>query len=167
MSFLLFPNQKLPTYIIRVKRIVLSNRTWLWCRLPYPGHPKGCPNYGKTSRCPPKAPGLGGYFDLSRPLYLVVAEFDLEGHARRMKHEHPWWSDRQCRCVLYWQGTARKLLKTRSEEAMEILGADTGTSCPEAMGLNVFATAALSGIKLEKTSKLKTSRHVALVGWRN
>jgi hypothetical protein len=29
------------------------------CRLPYPNHPKGCPNYGKRALCPPKAPALG------------------------------------------------------------------------------------------------------------
>lgn len=157
---------RLPEYIIPVKRIVLSSKTGDWCRLPYPGHPKGCPNYGKSSKCPPKAPTLLDYFDFNRPVYLVVAEFDLQTQIKKMAALHPDWSNRQCRCVLYWQGTVRKILKERTAEAMKLLNATAATACPEGMGLNVFATARLAGLKMDKTRRVITDHHIALIGER-
>ena len=37
------------------KSIKFTKRTRLWCQLPYPNHPKGCPNYSKNPNCPPLA----------------------------------------------------------------------------------------------------------------
>jgi len=151
-------------YIIPVARLVLSSQVGAWCKIPYPGHPKGCPNYGTEDRCPPHAPHVSEYFDTSRQLYIVHSEFDLSGHQERMQEAHPQWSDRQCRCVLYWQPRSRKQLKERAAQAMKSLGLDAMAWVPEAMGVNVYATCKLSGLHLEQIRNLKTCRHVALIG---
>lgn len=152
------------SFVFPVARLVLSNRVGEWCRMPYPGHPKGCPNYGKADRCPPQAPHVSDYFDIAKPLYLVHSEFDLAGHQGMMQTAHPAWTDRQCRCVLYWQPKSRKQLKERAGDAMRLLGLDGMAWVPEAMGVNVYATARLSGLILERIRDLKTCRHVALIG---
>ena len=154
----------LPVFVYPVVKLVTNDSTGDWCRFPYPGHPKGCPNYNKVDRCPPRAPKIKDYFDLSQPLYLVHSEFDLAGHQSKMKESHPDWSLRQCRCVLYWQSSSRKQLKERIAAANSLLNLNTIAMVPEAMGVNVYATARLSGLNLERIKGLKTCRHVALVG---
>ena len=122
-------------WIYPVKRLILSDQASRWCRLPYPDHPKGCPNYGKAEKCPPEAPAAGDYFDLSRPTWLVHSEFNLSSHIARMEKKHPEWTLKQCRCVLYWQPTSRRQLKYRIKEALSIVNADGSTLIPEAMGV--------------------------------
>jgi len=153
-------------FIYPVRHLVTNEKTGEWCKIPYPGHAKGCPNYGKADRCPPKAPAVSKYFDLSKPLFLVHSDFDLEDHQSKMKANHPEWSDRQCRCVLYWQRTSRKQLKERIAIALRMHGLNAATMIPEAMGVNVYATARASGLILEPIRTLKKCRHVALVGTR-
>lgn len=162
----LFVSKELPAWIVPIRRLVMSEMTGQWCRLPYPRHPRGCPNFGHKDVCPPAAPQLADRIDTARPMYLVHSEFDLAGHARAMRHKHPQWSDDQCRCVLYWQPRSRKQLKVRTEQAMKMLCCDWVSYVPEAMGLNVYATAALGGLRLERIRTLATCRHVALIGRR-
>lgn len=155
-----------PSWIVPVKRIIINFSAREWCRLPYPNHPKGCPNYGIADRCPPKAPLVHRYFDLTRPLYLVHSEFDLLSHIERMREKRPDWSDLQLKCVLYWQNKSRKQMIERVSEAVKILRTDRMTACPEAMGVNVFATSYISGLKLERTRDIKICRHITLIGYR-
>jgi hypothetical protein len=102
--------------------------------------------------------------DCARPLYLVYETFDLEGHAADMKVRHPDWSDRMCRNVLYWQGSVRARLRMNVRDAIEKLGCDSVTYCPEGHGVNVFATARLAGLAMDKTRRLKLDHHIALIG---
>lgn len=156
--------RKLPAWIYPVKRLVLSRNTDIWCRLPYPGHPRGCPNYGKKSECPPRAERIGEYLDLQKPLFLVHSEFNVLAQAARMHKRHPKWTDRQCRNLLYWQATSRRQLHDRAARAAKLLGTDLFTVTPEAMGVNVFATTRLAGLKLDPTRSVNICRHVALLG---
>ena len=39
-----------------VVEVVVDYRARDWCRLPYPDHPRGCPNFGRRADCPPMAP---------------------------------------------------------------------------------------------------------------
>ena len=160
-----FEMYKLPEWIVPIKELIISDKVADWCRMQYPGHPKGCPNYGKNSKCPPDAPHITEYFDINKQLYLVHSEFDLKSHAEMMKEKHPEWSDRQCRCLLYWQSRSRKQMKERAELAIKLLRTDRVTACPEAMGVNVFVTALLSGLKLDRTRNINISRHVTLIGF--
>jgi len=165
MQLSLLKAEPWPPWIYKIKKLVISEHTDFWCRLPYRGHPKGCPNYGKKQGCPP-CRTIESWFDVSRPLYLVHSEFDLKSHTQKMLEAHPKWSERQAKCCLYWQGTARKQLRRRIWHAEEILGTDGYNSCPEALGVNVFVTARKSGLILEKTKILNSVRHVALLGFK-
>jgi hypothetical protein len=155
-------------WLYRVKRLVINGKAGEWCKLPYEGHKEGCPNYGdlKHSHCPPHAPPVGQCFDLGQPLYLVHSEFNLPEWEMVMKYRHPSWSERQCRCVLYWQNQSRKQLKERTRFAMVRLGLNQAASCPEGMGVNVYVSSRLAGLRLEKIRRLETCQHVALIGTR-
>jgi len=90
--------------------------------------------------------------------------FNLEYHAETMKLRHPEWTPRQCRNLLYWQNIVRKDLKSAVKAAMGFLRCDGVSYCPEGLGVNVFVTARLAGVKLDKIRRLKIDRHVALIG---
>ena len=158
-------NMNLPAWVLPVKRLVLSHKTGDWCRLPYANHPKGCPNYEQKPRCPPKASWLPKVVDVNRPLFLVHSEFSLRDHVSKMRAKHPGWSERQLRNVLYWQATSRKQLKERVAFAKMYTFATMIFYCPEAHGLNVYATCKKSGLNLEKIRRLAICRHVALLGF--
>ena len=150
--------------VLEVVRLVTSSQVEKWCQLPYPGHKNGCPNYGKKIGCPPKTVTIDRFVDIERPMYLVMAYFDLGAHARRMKEKHPNWSDLQCRNVLYWQNTVRAELRRNVRDAMKHLDCDEATYCPEGMGVNVFVTARIAGLRLEKIRHLDVDHHIALIG---
>jgi len=156
---------KLPFGVIEAIQVCHSRKTGDWCKLPYPGHAKGCPNYGRDG-CPPDAPFISDIMDLRRPVYVAFSEFNLSAHIFRMQIKHPNWSDRQCRCVLYWQGTSRKQMRIRVKIAKFFGGGNLVLECPEAHGVNVYATCAYSGLKLQRIKNLETCRHVALIGFR-
>jgi len=124
-----------------------------WCRMPYPDHPKGCPNYGRRAYCPPYAPMLGEFFDLSKSVAFVIAKFDLAEHAGEMKRRNPRFSERQARCCLYWQGKVRKALRKATCAVMATSHHTAFTDIPEAMGLNLFRTMHNLGLKLERNPK--------------
>lgn len=119
------------------------------CTKPYPGHPKGCPNFGKKDGCPPKVPHIFDTIQLERPIWLVWNEFNIGAHANRMLNLHPKWSRRQCYCCLYWQGTARKQLRAAIDDFQYSVPDLTAVACPEAQGLNVTACMRNIGIELQ------------------
>lgn len=119
------------------------------CTRAYPGHPRGCPNFGSRDTCPPRAKLLSDVFDLTKPCYCIINKFDLKSHVSRMRALHPEWSARQLVCCLYWQGTARVQLKAKIDEFERLYPGYTVTRSPEAMGLDVTKTLANVGIKLE------------------
>jgi predicted metal-binding protein len=134
------------------------------CLWPYPGHLRGCPNYGHKPGCPPRTPPLDEVLDKRLPRWAVVNTFDLAAHVARLHAVHPTWSDRQLRCCLYWQGTARRQLEDR---LTQVLAAHPGTvpvRCPEALGVNVTATLAQLGVALE-WPPITYVRQVAFVGF--
>lgn len=119
------------------------------CVTKYPGHPKGCPNYGKKEGCPPGAQFYDQHYDLTQPVYAIFNRFDIGAHIAKMRYYHPTWSDRQSRCCLYWQAGARNQLK---KHIIAFCHNNPGyhiTTCPEAMGVNVTATMEKAGIILE------------------
>jgi hypothetical protein len=137
------------------------------CRKPYDLHPHGCPNFGKRVTCPPQARLFSDVYDLSRPVWAVVNEFDLARHVAWMRTKHPDWSDRQLRCVLYWQPRARAALYLLIGEAMGYTPQGyMWETCSEAMGVNVTATLAAVGIELE-WPPVSIARQVALIAYQN
>jgi len=145
-------------------RMVIQEVTRSWCQFPYPGHPKGCPNYGIRDDCPPKASLVGDYFDLSQPHWFLLEEFDLLAHANKMKQKHPEWSERQCRCCLYWQGSVRKRLRETCRQFEHSHPGTVSVTCPEAMGVNVFRTCHRHGVSMKKNPQGIVYK-VALAGY--
>lgn len=147
-----------------VKLVMLDCPPGDLCRRRYPGHPRGCPNYGTRPSCPPAARPIGEIVDLSRPVYVVWNAFAFAEHVRRMKRMHPEWSDRQARCCLYWQRGARRDLKG---EVKALTGGSTRyvvLMCPEACGVNVTDTMKTIGIVLE-WPPINITYQVAVVGY--
>lgn len=133
------------------------------CRRPYPGHPKGCPNYGHKLGCPPLAPLFSEVFDLSKDVFAIIIEFDLEQHTARMRLKHPSWSESQCRCLLYWQPKVRKLLKGEVARFLPSHPGYVAEMTPEAMGVDVTRTLRNAGVILEWPPR-RIVRQVALAG---
>lgn len=132
------------------------------CQRPYPGHPKGCPNYGKRPECPPQARLWREICNLGLATWVYFTRFDLAQHRERMQLKHPDWTIRQLDCCLYWQNTARKPLK--SYLAIPNLPGFFQTMCPEAMGINVTETMRQIGVELEWPPEHWTYQ-VAMGGW--
>ncbi|KKM79620.1 hypothetical protein LCGC14_1348180 [marine sediment metagenome] len=150
------------TWVTKLDGLITSDKTGAWCRLPYPDHPNGCPQYGEQDTCPPQAPYIWDVME--PPFYLVTSEFDLSAHVADYHIKFPDWTDRQCRNVLYWQGGNKKVLRLRAERAMRLGGLSACTYRPEAMGVNVYATAAIAGIKLDRIRDIHICTHVAIIG---
>lgn len=159
--------KNLPNYIIPIKELITSNKVGDWCKLSYYNHPKGCPNYNKLQRCPPKAQFITEFINISKPMYFVHSEFNLKNHIRKYKKKYPHWTIHQLRCVLYWQNTSRSQLEKRTNHAIKLFKCNRITDCPEGMGVNVYATALKSGLKLEKIKNLNICRHISLIGYSN
>jgi len=135
-----------------------------WCRLPYPDHPKGCPNYGKKETCPPFSKPF--YALVKPPFYLVIYNFDLEAQVLRMKKRHPEWSERQCRNLLYWQKGVTKKLREEANSFIQTNEKDLILlKVPESNGVNLFLTCENIGIKLEKNPQ-KIVKKMMIIGHR-
>jgi hypothetical protein len=131
-----------------------------WCCNPYPGHPKGCPNFSK---------GCTTITDFTKYMdkylwYAVVEEFDLKSHAAAMKVKHPGWSERQCRNPLYWQGGVRKRLREKAQRLDPKLHewGHMYHSIPEAAGVDVFQTMHRAEITIDQHPDIV--RKVVFVG---
>lgn len=128
---------------------VLDTTVRALCRKSYPGHPKGCPNYDKKETCPPARPLLFDLIDETEPVYVIWTIFPFGAHVSKMKGVHPEWSDRQAKCCLYWQGTARKKLR-QTVELFQCTYSDLRIIyIPEATGVNVTETMRSIGKELE------------------
>lgn len=135
------------------------------CKDAYQNHPKGCPNFNKRHDCPPKVPLIGKMFDLDKPVYVIWNVFDFGGHTERMRGKHPEWSERQVECCLYWQGTARKQLKSEIESFTRENGEHLILTTPEACGVNITETMKRIGVDLE-WPPVTVSYQVVLAGSR-
>jgi hypothetical protein len=148
--------------IVRVKPII-NPRVRGYCRLPYPGHPRGCPNYNKRAVCPPQAPLFDRLVDIGKPVYCIVNQFDLHAHAETMRARHPDWSEAQLYCCLYWQGRGRKQLRQKVERFLANHPGYTALYCPEGSGVDVVATTAQFGLEFEWPAR-NYAYQIALAG---
>lgn len=149
--------------VLPINKLHINYKAREWCELPYPDHPFGCPNIGNKSACPPQAPLVEEFFNLSKPLYIAVIKFDLANQIRRMKILNPGWSDRQARCVLYWQKGVNGCLDMTARQFCYGHENLIHTICPEAMGVNVITTALDVGVPI-KVKPVDTIYKVALIG---
>jgi predicted metal-binding protein len=148
-------------YQIQPDQLVLDRSVRGLCVKPYPGHPKGCPNFNHKAGCPPQAGWWADVYDVSAGAVAIVNEFDIGLHVAAMRKIHPRWSERQLECCLYWQPKARAQLKeTIADFRRRCPGYDVNT-CPEAMGVNVTETMKRLGVLLEWPPK-QIVRQVAI-----
>lgn len=138
--------------IIEVHPVLL---TTCLCQRRYRNHRHGCPNYGIKPGCPPRE--IWNH----DPAYAIITEFDLGAHVERMRALYPEWSKYQLVCCLYWQGTARKVLKEEIVRFLRLYSGYVVDPTPEAAGVNVTATLKAVGIELEWPPE-KIVRQVAL-----
>ena len=172
---------------IRGQDLAFTPKTRLWCRLPYPGHPGGCPNAGREGdpgapACPPRAPFMDHLPEDYRHFYLVWGRLDFAEYRRRMRALDWVKSDRQARCVLYWQGSLKSRLLGAVERICRrgrgekyVLGCGSGFSSEyllrnqgpvfsmEAAGLDVFKTLESAGFARGEDFEVKPDRWVMLV----
>lgn len=133
--------------VIKLNNVIYNKKArGEWCAIPYPNHPKGCPN---ISKCIEKRNDFNFWNELE--WYAIMEKFDLKSHSEKMKLKHPNWTERQCRNLLYWQGGVRKRLR---EKTFDFANADRNTvvllDIPEASGVDVFETMKDHGIILER-----------------
>lgn len=128
---------------------VIDRRVRSYCKLPYPGHAQGCPNFDRRAICPPQAPRFEELIDLDCPIYCIYYRFDLSDHVPRLRKSHPDWSERKLRCCLYWQGTARKQLKIKCAFFRQDHPDYIILTCPEGNGVDIDATVKQIGIELQ------------------
>lgn len=133
--------------VIRVYPVI-DNRVFDYCRMPYNENRKGCPNYGISEKCPPKAGRYDENYRIDSPIYAIIGNYNLEEHVEKMKLLHPDWSERQLRCVLYWQGSARKQLWNEANKWLDDHPEYEATQCPEGQGVNVIRTLSAVGVRL-------------------
>lgn len=134
--------------LLKIESLIIDYRARDWCKMPYPGHKSGCPNYNHRSDCPPKVETIENYFDLTKDVHAVVCQFNLKEHIEKMRLKHPNWSERQLKCVLYWQPRVRKELKEMIKQYSLALPGSISTTCPEAMGVNVIKTMKKIGLPI-------------------
>lgn len=150
----------------------VTDKLWIdkksreWCKLPYSDHPKGCPNYGEKSECPPKAPFVEDFINLSKKHWFICEHFSLMDFENKMMKKHPTWTKKQARCCLYWQGTVRKKLNNYVKNFIDGRIDLTYTLIPEAMGVNVIKTAKRLNVPI-KTKPDTYICKIALVGHKN
>lgn len=151
---------------IKASTIVFSDKVREYCILPYPRHPKGCPNFGKNPFCPPKSMERRDIIQKYSEFYLVIAVFDMKKYLELMRARHPDWSDIQLRNVLYWQNSVKNKLKSKILDSgiqfNEVFGSGSGfmqSQSMESAGINVFATLQRNKIGFD----LKARERVTLV----
>lgn len=133
-------------------KLIINSAARDWCVLPYPDHPKGCPNFGKKAICPPQVEYIEDWLVGVEELRFVCVSFNLKEHSERMLERNPHWSQRQARCLLYWQPKVNKALKSLVNTLVHENGLKI-TYCPEAMGVDVIKTAQSVGIPIEAPPK--------------
>ena len=99
-------------------------------------------------------------------VYAIWNKFDFKSHCNKMRALHPDWSSRQIECCLYWQGTARKHLKSNIKLFLKEYPQLIVVNCPEAQGVDITATMASIGIYLE-WSPVDFTYQVVLAGHPN
>ena len=145
---------------INSKTIIFNKRIRSYCLYPYPGHKRGCPNYGKNPFCPPTAPYREDIIKKYNNFILIYAIFDFHNYLIEMELLNPGRTHKQYACVLYWQSALKKLMKDKIKGMTydELFGAGSGflnSQSMESAGIDVFRMFHLNKIDYEIRPKEK------------
>ncbi len=159
--------------------IYFTNKIKRWCQLPYKNHKNGCPNYNKNPLCPPNSPDFKINIHNYNYFYLIYAIFNFKKYKELRKLENPDRTNAQINCVLYWQGSIKKMLKDNIryifinnhiiavQNNFYLLGCGSGFNdkllkkyqykiySMESVGIDVFKTLMANGIDYELKPKNK------------
>ena len=138
--------------MIRIVEPVINHAVRDMCKMPYAGHPAGCPNFGSKRTCPPQAPLFEDIFDLAQPVYAIIYRFDMAIFKSKLRNQHPEWTEEQVRAAFYQTGDARNGLKQEIIRFLREHRVYRAVTSPEAMGVDVVATMQKAGIDLEWNS---------------
>ena len=134
------------------------------CIRAYHNHPKGCPNFGKKDGCPPNIPMFDQVYDVNKPVYLIINEFNLLEHTNNMKKIHPDWSNYQLYNSRYWQG---KIISTNKKVSYAWVNQHPNlvlTNWVENMGVDLVKTLKQVDIDLVFKEKLEIARRISCAG---
>jgi len=134
-----------------------------WCGLPYNGK-KGCPNYGKNSKCPPCNKNIDEIIDINEDVYVFGLSFNLKLHADKMKEKHPTWAERQCYNVIYWQPTEKKKFKVLVNSFKEKYPDLVIDTLPEGHGVNITRMLKDAGVDISWKYPMDKVWRVAIAG---
>ena len=134
------------------------------CIRPYHNHPKGCPNFGKKEGCPPNVPMFDQVYDLTKPIYLIINEFNLLEHVENMKKIHPDWSSYQLYNSRYWQGKSISINKKVSYAWLNEHPNLVLTNWVENMGVDLIQTLKEVDIDLIFNDNLEVARRISCAG---
>ena len=148
---------------IREKTIISYPEIEDLCYRSYPNHKKGCPNIDKCYHLNIPNFEIISEYGKYNHFYLIYAKFDFKQYKKLRKKEHSNWSEKQVKCVLYWQKSVKKLLSEfinlliLTKQNNYILGCGSGLNINfqkrvgsmENSNINVFSTCKLNNIKLE------------------
>jgi hypothetical protein len=148
--------------IIPLEEVVVDERArdGTWCSLPYPDHPDGCPNYPE---CIQERTHINEYEDYE--WFGVVQKYDLNAHAEEMRELHPDWSESQLRNDREWHEEIQSELQEEAEAFADKSAGDVVLERPEGHGVDMWATMAGNGIKLE-TNNPWVIHKIVIVGKR-
>lgn len=133
-----------------------------WCKLPYPDHPNGCPNYGKNLYCPPDNPFYKEEVLKYSIHILFYTHFNINAYKSELSIKNKDWSDRKLSCCLYWQKSLKnklfqKVLPYYDKNVDLLLGCGSGFGniyySMESVGINVFKTLKDNNINIERNPK--------------
>ncbi len=144
-----------------VEPVLLPSRSDV-CRACYPGHPDGCPKYGRHPDCPPRAAWFTRRFQGGVRIAAIV--FDFAGFLAWRRSLRPDWTEKALRNQRHWQKHLAAALN-RSLERVDLADGEEVILNPEAQGIDVTATCARAGIRLEWPPKDKVHQ-VAMIARR-
>lgn len=100
---------------IKKNTIIFTVKTRLWCKLSYPGHVYGCPNFNKKPECPKICTYLKNKVLNFNYFNLFYVRFDFKRYKNMMHDIHSNWSERQLGNSLWWQSQIKKIMRLKIE----------------------------------------------------
>lgn len=140
----------------------LSPRSF--CIKPYKNHKKGCPNYGLKEGCPPNVPMFDKVYDINKPIYLGINEYNLIEHERKMKEKHPEWTKEALRNSRHYQPIMEAINFRAVKEWIKDYPDLVVTNYIESMGIDLVKTLKNHNIELLFGDKMDITRRIILMG---
>jgi hypothetical protein len=136
---------------INPSQIVIDRMFQGLCCKPFHGHPKGCPNFGKKTDCPPCSLLENDFLDFTRELFVIYTAFKVGEFAEQMRQKHPQWAGfpRQWYNPRRWQPQARAMHREDIRAFRKSYPDTMIDHGPEARGVNITELMKSIGINLD------------------